>query len=104
MTKSPIMSLYSQCLFGLTSIRAFKAEKYLLDQMEHHIDTSGKVFVTWMICGRCFGARLDLIGVTIMVNLIQIVKESHCSYIVQFFDADLTKKGSKSSHNVICYF
>jgi len=66
-TKSPIMSLYSQCLFGLTSIRAFKAEKYLLDQMEHHIDTNGKVFVTWMICGRCFGARLDLIGVIIMI-------------------------------------
>merc|ERR1719300_1160908 len=63
-TKSPIMNLYSQCLFGLTSIRAFKAEKYLLDQMEHHIDTNGKVLFTWIVCGRFFGSRLDLIGVS----------------------------------------
>ena len=43
-TKSPVFSMLSSSLNGLTSIRAFKAEDMMMNEFDHHQDIHSSAF------------------------------------------------------------
>jgi ABC-type multidrug transport system fused ATPase/permease subunit len=61
-TKSPLFTMFSQTIDGLTSIRAHQLEKYFIDTTTHAIDTNTANYLCWAHCNRWLGVRLDFLG------------------------------------------
>ncbi|CAF1554367.1 unnamed protein product [Rotaria sp. Silwood1] len=60
-TRSPIYSLFSSSLDGLTSIRAFDVQCDFLNMFIDRIDTNSRAYFILFTAARWFGLRLDLI-------------------------------------------
>jgi len=61
--KSPIMALFSECLGGLSTIRAYQRVQSFSQRMEKYIDDQTNTFLLVNMASRWVGARLDFIGV-----------------------------------------
>eukprot|EP00494_Astrolonche_serrata_P024670 UN24930 len=66
-TKSPIFSLFAQCLTGLSVIRAFGQEEFLNQQMKNNLTINGQCLYSWVLSSRFFGFRLDCLAAGIIV-------------------------------------
>ncbi|CAF2705919.1 unnamed protein product [Rotaria sp. Silwood2] len=67
-TRSPIYTLFSSSLDGLTSIRAFRVQEGFLNMFMERIDTNSRAFFTFFATTFWFGLRLD-----IMISLLTFV-------------------------------
>lgn len=56
--KSPIMALFSECLGGLSTIRAYQRVKSFSERMEKYIDDQTNTFLLVNMAARWVGARL----------------------------------------------
>ena len=61
-TKSPVYSLLSQALDGLSTIRPMRLQSSLLAAAARAIDTNTACFLAWAHLNRWLGLRLDLMG------------------------------------------
>nr|QNH67878.1 ATP-binding cassette transporter subfamily C member 1 X2 [Brachionus rotundiformis] len=61
-SRSPIYAFFSECLNGVSTIRAFKAEKRLIDQAQKHLNTNAKIFYSDYSANRWVGMRLEFTG------------------------------------------
>jgi ATP-binding cassette subfamily C (CFTR/MRP) protein 4 len=61
-TRSPIYTLFSSSLDGLTSIRAFDIQDDFLNMFIERIDTNSRAYFLLSATGRWFGLRLDLMA------------------------------------------
>ena len=62
-TKSPVFSHLSSSLNGLTSIRAFKAQKMMINEFDYHQDIHSSAWFAHLATSRWFGVYLDWIVV-----------------------------------------
>ena len=62
-TKSPVFSHLSSSLNGLTSIRAFKAQKMMINEFDYHQDIHSSAWFSHLATSRWFGVYLDWIVV-----------------------------------------
>jgi ATP-binding cassette subfamily C (CFTR/MRP) protein 1 len=60
-SRSPIFSHFSECLTGVSTIRAFKEQEKFVGVNEQHIDRSSMFFFPVNIADRWLSLRLDLI-------------------------------------------
>jgi ATP-binding cassette subfamily C (CFTR/MRP) protein 4 len=61
-TRSPIYTLFSSSLDGLTSIRAFDVQEDFLNMFIERIDTNSRAYFILSASARWFGLRLDFIA------------------------------------------
>lgn len=61
-TRSPIYTLFSSSIDGLTSIRAYDVREQFLDMFIERIDTNSRAYFIVSATGRWFGLRLDFIA------------------------------------------
>ncbi|KAF2886605.1 hypothetical protein ILUMI_19568, partial [Ignelater luminosus] len=62
-TRSPVFAHMNASLQGLTTIRAFGAQKILEKEFDDHQDLHSSVWYLFLTCSRAFGFWLDLICV-----------------------------------------
>ncbi|XP_063239626.1 probable multidrug resistance-associated protein lethal(2)03659 [Bacillus rossius redtenbacheri] len=60
-TRSPVFSHLNASIQGLTTIRAFKAEKMLQDEFDRHQDLHSTAFYLFIASNRGFGLWLDIV-------------------------------------------
>lgn len=58
--KSPVFSHLNASLQGLTTIRAFGAEKILIREFDNHQNLHSGAFYMFITCSRAFGLCLDM--------------------------------------------
>ncbi|CAF4282292.1 unnamed protein product [Rotaria socialis] len=61
-TRSPIYTLFSSSLDGLTSIRAFDVQSDFLNKFIEKIDTNSRAYFLLFATARWFGLRLDILA------------------------------------------
>lgn len=61
-TRSPIYTLFSSSLDGLTSIRAFERQNDFLHMFTERIDANSRVYFFFFATAHWFGLRLDLLA------------------------------------------
>ncbi|CAF3821860.1 unnamed protein product [Rotaria sp. Silwood1] len=61
-SRSPIYTLFSSSLDGLTSIRAFNVQADFMDMFTKRIDSNSRAYFLLTAMGRWFGLRLDLMA------------------------------------------
>ncbi|KAK9869800.1 hypothetical protein WA026_003532 [Henosepilachna vigintioctopunctata] len=59
-TRSPVFSHISASLQGLTTIRAFGAQKILREEFDHHQNLHSSAYYLFLGCSRSFGFWLDM--------------------------------------------
>ncbi|CAF4026761.1 unnamed protein product [Rotaria sordida] len=73
-TRSPIYTLFSSSLDGLTSIRAFNVQADFMDMFMERIDTNSRAYFLLIAAGRWFGLRLDLMAslLTLITSILAV--------------------------------
>jgi ATP-binding cassette subfamily C (CFTR/MRP) protein 4 len=73
-TRSPIYTLFSSSLDGLTSIRAFNVQADFVNMFMERIDTNSRAYFLLIAAGRWFGLRLDLMAslLTLVTSILAV--------------------------------
>uniref|UniRef100_T1JBD6 ABC-type glutathione-S-conjugate transporter n=1 Tax=Strigamia maritima TaxID=126957 RepID=T1JBD6_STRMM len=67
-SRSPIYSLFSETVNGLTTIRAFRCEDAFLKKLEDKVDYNHVIYYPILIAKRWLGIRLEAIGQLIVLS------------------------------------
>jgi ABC-type multidrug transport system fused ATPase/permease subunit len=65
-TRSPIYSLFTETLLGVTIIRAFNKKDYFINEIFKRIDNNNRAFFYLWVSNRWLGIRIDLLGALII--------------------------------------
>jgi ABC-type multidrug transport system fused ATPase/permease subunit len=77
-TRSPVYTLFSSSLDGLTSIRAFDVQADFLNKFIQRVDTNSQAYFLLLSTARWFGLRLDfVISLFILVTATLVVSLRH---------------------------
>nr|APD26520.1 ATP-binding cassette transporter subfamily C member 1 X4 protein [Brachionus koreanus] len=60
--RSPIYAFFAECLNGVSTIRAFKADERFIRQAQHHLDNNARIFYSDYSANRWVGIRLEFTG------------------------------------------
>eukprot|EP00456_Euglypha_rotunda_P063713 TRINITY_DN5397_c0_g1_i6.p1 TRINITY_DN5397_c0_g1~~TRINITY_DN5397_c0_g1_i6.p1 ORF type:complete len:281 (+),score=17.22 TRINITY_DN5397_c0_g1_i6:132-974(+) len=66
-TRSPVYAHFSQCLQGLSSIRAYRAQHRLIREYNHKVDNNLRFDLATYSCNRWLTIRLSLLGGTVVL-------------------------------------
>ena len=67
-SKSPIFSHFGETVNGVSTIRAYRAEKRFIRMMEHHVDENLLYYFPNNISNRWLAIRLELVCFTLIHN------------------------------------
>jgi len=100
-SKSPIYSDFSQCLNGLTSIRAYSDQDRFVNLLEYVVDRNSIAAISTQIAGQWLAIRLDFIG-SIISCFIAVI--SVATLKTRFIPAGFLAIGLMYSYQLTAYF